>query len=100
MIDPELIGWYLTSSKNISMFVQLKGLFVRQIEIKTDYPKGGKNTRSTWAADVLNKLEAEAELEDVRIKENGTSRSKLSIFEKFRLEALKLKKKIITRLKR
>lgn len=50
-------------------------LFVRQIEIKKGYPKGGKNTKSTWAAGVLSKVEAEAALEAVRIHENNASRS-------------------------
>lgn len=57
------------------MFCQIKGTFVRQIEIKKGHPKGGKNACRTWAAAVLSKLEAEAALEGVRNYENLASRS-------------------------
>ena len=75
MINPDIIGWYLTSAKNISMFVQLKDLFVRRIEIKRGYPKEGKNTHRTWVSAVRAKLEAEAILEDARIHNNAAFRS-------------------------
>lgn len=73
-LDPEKLEWYLTSSKNIQIFVQVRGLFVRNIDIKKGHPKGGKNTHIIWAQGVLNKLLAEIELEFERIRVDAAVR--------------------------
>lgn len=69
-LDPFKLAWYLTSARNITMFMQVRKLFVKQIEIKAGCFKRGKNHHATWANGVWAKLKAEAELEVQRLHAN------------------------------